>query len=137
MVSLGNTHLNIWRPRGGWATGNFVRHKAISLCNHFTRICFDFSPSSLFGVVSTHFEPIDRQPSRVHRVVTWLKVFQQQLTHKLFSFAGLIEPQVLSQRCTICHFTSSQIGKLANWLKGSGSALLCLRPLVLITGKYN
>ena len=24
--------------------------------------------------------------------------------------------------------------KLANWLKGSGSALLCLRPLVLITG---
>ena len=31
----------------------------------------------------------------------------------------------------------SQIGKLANWLKGSGSALLCLRPLVLITGKYN
>ena len=29
------------------------------------------------------------------------------------------------------------IGKLANWLKGSGSALLCLRPLVLITGKYN
>ena len=27
--------------------------------------------------------------------------------------------------------------KLANWLKGSGSALLCLRPLVLITGKYN
>ena len=27
--------------------------------------------------------------------------------------------------------------KLANWLKGSGFALLCLRPLVLITGKYN
>ena len=29
--------------------------------------------------------------------------------------------------------------KMANgkWLKGSGSALLCLRPLVLITGKYN
>ena len=29
------------------------------------------------------------------------------------------------------------IGKLANWLKGSGSAQLCLRPLVLITGKHN
>ena len=26
---------------------------------------------------------------------------------------------------------------IGNWLKGSGSALLCLRPLVLITGKYN
>ena len=25
-----------------------------------------------------------------------------------------------------------QIGKLANWLKGPGSALLCLRPLVTI-----
>ena len=24
-----------------------------------------------------------------------------------------------------------------NWLKGSGSAFLCLRPLVLITGKNN
>ena len=27
--------------------------------------------------------------------------------------------------------------KLANWLKRSGSALLCLRRLVLIIGKYN
>ena len=24
-----------------------------------------------------------------------------------------------------------------NWLKSSGSVLLCLRPLVLITGKHN
>ena len=32
---------------------------------------------------------------------------------------------------------ASQIVKLSNCLKSSGSALLCLRPLVLITGKYN
>ena len=31
--------------------------------------------------------------------------------------------------------TGLQIGKLANWRKSSGSALLCLLPLVLITGE--
>ena len=49
---------------------------------------------------------------------------------KKFDFCNMV--------CTVFIGTrSDQIGKLANWLKGSGSALLCLRPLVLITGKYN
>ena len=40
----------------------------------------------------------------------------------------------------LCYFASvdgATISKMANgkWLKGSGSALLCLRPLVLMIGE--
>ena len=104
--SLGNTYLNIWRPGGGWATVGVVRHKARSLCNHFTKFYFDF----LLWVFSVYFTLIlfkthsDRQPSRARSIFTGLKVLQQ-FTHRLFSFAAIIEPQVLSQRCIMCHFT--------------------------------
>ena len=59
--SLRNTYLNIWRPGGGWATVGVVRHKARSLCNHFTKFFFDF----LLWVFSVYFPLILFTPTAI------------------------------------------------------------------------